>query len=168
MERITDPTWWCKGAFSHLHLNSTDQQRRQRAPSTPPRTPSSGASSDQAKFLSTALVPIGNDGQVDTAGRIQSDELELKLLRELIYSFQGIEGKIYFIAILFLITLDLGNSLLECFRRWSNGWKCYWDPNIFLFSTSICKLWGETFSKQSLGGHRSGYCSIAACELHYF
>ena len=62
-------------------------------------------------------MPIGNDGQVDTAGRIQSDELELKLLRELIYSFQGIEGKIYFIAILFLITLDLGNSLLECFRR---------------------------------------------------
>lgn len=82
------------GAFSHLHLNSTDQQRRQRAPSTPPGTPSSGASSDQAKFLSTALVPIGNDGQVDTAGRIQSDELELKLLRELIYSFQGIEGVI--------------------------------------------------------------------------
>merc|ERR1719385_496473 len=71
-----------------------DQQRRQRAPSTPPGTPSSGASSDQAKFLSTALVPIGNDGQVDTAGRIQSDELELKLLRELIYSFQGIEGVI--------------------------------------------------------------------------
>ena len=41
-------------------------------------------------------MPIGNDGQVDTAGRIQSDELELKLLRELIYSFQGIEGKIFY------------------------------------------------------------------------
>ena len=46
-------------------------------------------------------MAIGNDGQVDTAGRIQSDELELKLLRELIYSFQGIEGKTFWTAILF-------------------------------------------------------------------
>ena len=58
-----------------------DQPRRLSAER--PKTPS---------YLSTALVPIGDDGGIRDPGRIGSDQLELKLLRELIYSFQGIEG----------------------------------------------------------------------------
>ena len=54
---------------------------------TSERSPSSGSSvtsragTATPTYLSTALVPIGDDGQIRDSTRIRSDELEIKLCR---------------------------------------------------------------------------------------
>ena len=67
---------------SSLYGGDRPRMAAERSPKTP-TAPS---------FVSTALVPIGDDGLM--VRDPPSDQLELKLLRELIYAFQGIEGVI--------------------------------------------------------------------------